>query len=77
MVNAVNTAEIRDFMTREGAEPVASSPQEFSAYLRAEIDRYRRIIEAGKLVLGTWQGIYFCEFDGPRSREMQIKIIEG
>jgi tripartite-type tricarboxylate transporter receptor subunit TctC len=51
VVNAVNTAEIRDFMTREGAEPVASSPQEFSAYLRAEIDRYRRIVEAGKLRL--------------------------
>jgi secondary thiamine-phosphate synthase enzyme len=35
------------------------------------------IIEDGKLVLGTWQGIYFCEFDGPRTREMHIKIIEG
>jgi secondary thiamine-phosphate synthase enzyme len=34
------------------------------------------IIEDGKLVLGTWQGIYFCEFDGPRTREMHIKIIE-
>ena len=35
------------------------------------------IIDEGKLVLGTWQGIYFCEFDGPREREMLIKIIEG
>jgi secondary thiamine-phosphate synthase enzyme len=35
------------------------------------------IIEDGKLVLGTWQGIYFCEFDGPRSREMHIEILEG
>ena len=35
------------------------------------------IIEGGQLVLGTWQGIYFCEFDGPRTREMHIKIIEG
>lgn len=31
-------------------------------------------IEAGSLVLGTWQGIYFCEGDGPRSREVWIKI---
>lgn len=33
------------------------------------------IIEQGKLVLGTWQGIYFCEFDGPRSRKVYLKII--
>lgn len=32
-------------------------------------------IENGKLVLGTWQGIYFCEFDGPRSRKVFLKII--
>ncbi len=32
------------------------------------------IIETGKLVLGTWQGIYFCEFDGPRNRKVYIKI---
>ena len=35
------------------------------------------IIEDGRLVLGRWQGIYFCEFDGPRSREMMVKVIEG
>ncbi len=33
-------------------------------------------IEDGKLALGTWQGIFFCEFDGPRSRNMWVKIIE-
>lgn len=32
-------------------------------------------IEGGKLALGTWQGVYFCEFDGPRSRKVWIKII--
>ena len=35
------------------------------------------IIEDGRLVLGTWQGIYFCEYDGPRSRKAIIKIIGG
>ncbi|WP_147805156.1 secondary thiamine-phosphate synthase enzyme YjbQ [Alkalicoccus halolimnae] len=35
------------------------------------------IIENGRMILGTWQGIYFCEFDGPRSRNVYIKIIEG
>ena len=34
-------------------------------------------IEGGRMVLGTWQGLYFCEFDGPRSRKMWIKIIPG
>ena len=33
-------------------------------------------IENGKLALGTWQGIFFCEFDGPRSRGVWVKIIE-
>ena len=32
-------------------------------------------LESGSLVLGTWQGIYFCEFDGPRNRRVNIQII--
>ncbi|UZJ81199.1 secondary thiamine-phosphate synthase enzyme YjbQ [Fictibacillus sp. KU28468] len=32
-------------------------------------------IHQGDLVLGTWQGIYFCEFDGPRSRNYYVKVI--
>lgn len=35
------------------------------------------IISGGKLVLGVWQGIYFCEFDGPRTRRFYVKITEG
>lgn len=34
-------------------------------------------ITGGRLLLGTWQGIYFCEFDGPRSRSFYVKILEG
>jgi secondary thiamine-phosphate synthase enzyme len=33
------------------------------------------LIERGRLVLGQWQGLYFCEFDGPRRREMIVKLI--
>lgn len=33
------------------------------------------IIENGKLLLGTWQGIYFLEYDGPRDRQVYVKII--
>ncbi|MDR2353876.1 MAG: secondary thiamine-phosphate synthase enzyme YjbQ [Deltaproteobacteria bacterium] len=35
------------------------------------------IIQGGKLLLGTWQGIFFCEFDPPRSRKFYVKILEG
>ena len=35
------------------------------------------IIEEGKLILGTWQSVYFAEFDGPRNRTLYVKIIEG
>ena len=34
-------------------------------------------IESGKLVLGTWQGIFLCDFDGPRTRKVYMKIVEG
>ncbi|MDB5320958.1 MAG: hypothetical protein JWN40_2589 [Phycisphaerales bacterium] len=33
------------------------------------------VIENGKLVLGTWQGIQFCEFDGPRQRKYLVKLV--
>jgi len=32
------------------------------------------LIANGKMILGTWQGVYFCEYDGPRSRTVQIQI---
>lgn len=35
------------------------------------------IIKGGRLLLGRWQGIYFCEFDGPRTRQFYVKIIRG
>ena len=34
-------------------------------------------VEGGRLVLGTWQGIFFCEFDGPRSRHLLVKVVPG
>ena len=33
-------------------------------------------IENSRLVLGTWQGIFFCEFDGPRNRKVHVRIIK-
>ena len=34
-------------------------------------------VENGRLVLGTWQGIFFCEFDGPRTRSVQIHFMKS
>ncbi len=34
-------------------------------------------VQGGKLVLGTWQGIFFCEFDGPRNRRLQVSLMES
>ena len=50
-----------------------------AAHLKSSIMGFSEqiIIEDGRLVLGTWQGIYFCEYDGPRSRKVIVKIIEG
>ncbi|HRK29698.1 MAG TPA: secondary thiamine-phosphate synthase enzyme YjbQ [Tepidisphaeraceae bacterium] len=34
------------------------------------------VIDKGRLVLGKWQAVYFCEFDGPRERHLHVKIID-
>ena len=33
-------------------------------------------VEAGRMALGTWQGIWFCEFDGPRTRRVRVSIVD-
>jgi secondary thiamine-phosphate synthase enzyme len=35
------------------------------------------LVSNGRLLLGTWQGVFLCEFDGPRTRKVQIKIMAG
>jgi len=35
------------------------------------------IVEGGELVLGTWQGIFFAEFDGPRTRKVHLQLVTG
>jgi secondary thiamine-phosphate synthase enzyme len=34
-------------------------------------------LEGGRLLLGTWQAVYFCEFDGPRQRQVQASLLRG
>jgi secondary thiamine-phosphate synthase enzyme len=47
------------------------------AHLKTSIIGSSEIIavENGRLVLGTWQGIFFCEFDGPRTRKLDVRLI--
>jgi secondary thiamine-phosphate synthase enzyme len=54
---------------REGNSP---------AHIKAGLmgDSETLLIEDGRLVLGTWQGIFFCEFDGPRNRTVMVKIVQ-
>ena len=49
-----------------------------AAHLKASMIGFSQqvIIEDGRLLLGVWQGIYFCEYDGPRSRKVIVKISE-
>jgi secondary thiamine-phosphate synthase enzyme len=35
------------------------------------------IVSEGRLVLGTWQGVYFCEFDGPRERSVAVRLLSA
>jgi len=37
----------------------------------------RVLVDGGRLVLGTWQGIYLCEFDGPRTRKIHVQLVGG
>ncbi|NLL05679.1 MAG: YjbQ family protein [Clostridiaceae bacterium] len=48
-----------------------------AAHIKASMFGFSQqvIIENARLVLGQWQGIYFCEFDGPRNREVYVKVI--
>jgi secondary thiamine-phosphate synthase enzyme len=49
-----------------------------AAHIKASLVGCSKIafVESGKLVLGTWQGIFFCEFDGPRNRKVHVKVMK-
>ncbi len=48
-----------------------------AAHIKASLMGFSQtvFVESGRLVLGTWQGIFFCEFDGPRSREVYVRVV--
>ncbi len=57
--------------------PYAHAEGNSDAHLKAAItgSSVTIIVEEGRLQLGTWQGIFFCEFDGPRERRIYIKFL--
>jgi len=58
----------RDFRHGEGNSP---------AHIKASLmgSSVTVVVSDSRMVLGTWQGIYFCEFDGPRNRRIMVKTI--
>jgi len=71
MLNVLNTVipwEL-DYRHLEGNSP---------AHVKSSIVGASEIIaiENGRLALGTWQGVYFCEFDGPRTRYVNLKFVK-
>jgi secondary thiamine-phosphate synthase enzyme len=57
--------------------PFAHSEGNSPAHIKASLigSSVTVIVEDGKLLLGTWQGIQFCEFDGPRSRKLYVQVL--
>jgi secondary thiamine-phosphate synthase enzyme len=47
-----------------------------AAHVKASLMGFSQVvfIENGRLALGTWQSLYFCEFDGPRTRQIWVKV---
>ena len=69
------TMEINKLVPREdGYQHIEGNS---AAHLKASMIGFSEqiIIEDSRLVLGTWQGIYFCEYDGPRRRSVYVKLM--
>ncbi|MFB3886655.1 MAG: secondary thiamine-phosphate synthase enzyme YjbQ [Thermodesulfobacteriota bacterium] len=49
------------------------------AHIKASLMGFSQtvFVESGKLALGTWQGIFLCEFDGPRNRSVHVKLLKS
>jgi secondary thiamine-phosphate synthase enzyme len=60
-------------------EPYRHAEGNSPAHIKASLvgPQLTVIVSRGRLVLGTWQGVFFCEFDGPRTRRVHIKVSAG
>jgi len=59
--------------------PYRHSEGNSDAHIKASLmgSSVHLIVSKGELVLGTWQGIFFCEFDGPRTRRFMVQLLKG
>ncbi len=73
------TADIADALEKAVPWQAAYSHSEgnAAAHVKASMmgSSVQIIVEDGRLQLGTWQGVYFCEFDGPRSRKVWVQAV--
>jgi secondary thiamine-phosphate synthase enzyme len=60
-------------------EPYRHAEGNSPAHIKASLigPQLTVLVSDGRLLLGTWQGIFFCEFDGPRSRRVHLKVSSG
>jgi secondary thiamine-phosphate synthase enzyme len=60
-------------------EPYRHAEGNSPAHIKASLmgPQVTVLVNGGLLLLGTWQGIFFCEFDGPRSRRVHVKVSAG
>lgn len=72
LIAVLNKIIPADFPYRHGE---GNSPAHIKASLTGTTATV--FIDSGRLVLGTWQGIFFCEFDGPRRRRLLVRFLKG
>jgi len=63
----------------DGYTHTLEGPDDMTSHIRMALTRTSEVvpISEGRLVLGTWQGIFFCEFDGPRNRSVYVKVVKS
>jgi len=72
-------AKLAELVPREGPYRHADSERNADSHIKATLTGSSVVvlIRNGEPVLGTWQSIFFCEFDGPRRRQVLVKITDG
>ncbi len=83
IMDAATTHDIRDELrrlvpTRVDFEHIYDTPADAAGHIKSTLvgASLNLIVTGGDLLLGSSQGIHFCEFDGPRSREVHLRIME-
>jgi secondary thiamine-phosphate synthase enzyme len=74
-VKAALNEQLARIVPHGASEPTTAN--NYDAHVKASLlgAQVTVIVDGGKPLLGTWQAIYFCEFDGPRSRRLHVKVV--